>query len=272
MRNLHVAVAQVNSRVGDPKANLERMHHQIRSAAAVDVEVILFAEAAIHGYDVSPGNLALAEPYDGASGQLLAQWAPEYGLSILAGFLERAEERRYVSHLLTRPDGSLEVERKHNLTPAETGAGITQAPRERKQFVFNGVRCAILICADTLLEGIHEELREHGVEFEFRPAAGGGKLPDMMHERELQTPAGRARYKEDRKLVYKEGPFLEGDDAPPLPFAAANALGYDGRSVCHRGHCLIVDVNHVIRAQIPGTNVLEHQHDQMAHAILSFPD
>jgi hypothetical protein len=38
----------------------------------------------------------------------------------------------------------------------------------------------------------------------------------------------------------------------------------------HQGHCSIVDKNRVLRAQIPGTNVVEHFLDQMAHAVLYF--
>ncbi len=53
-------------------------------------------------------------------------------------------------------------------------------------------------------------------------------------------------------------------------FASANPLGPVGEETCHQGHCMIVDANRVLRAQIPGTNVLEHMQDQMVHVELHF--
>lgn len=40
---------------------------------------------------------------------------------------------------------------------------------------------------------------------------------------------------------------------------------------CHMGHCMIVDNRGVMRTQLPGTPVLEHQQDLMTHAVLQFP-
>ena len=69
VRSLHVAVAQIASKAGDIDGNLRRLKCQVRSAAAVGVEVILFAETVIHAYDVSKENLALAEPLAGPIGR-----------------------------------------------------------------------------------------------------------------------------------------------------------------------------------------------------------
>lgn len=55
-----------------------------------------------------------------------------------------------------------------------------------------------------------------------------------------------------------------------IGFASANALGPVGRETCHMGHCMIVDNQGVMRAQIPGTPILEHQQDRMVHARLNF--
>ncbi len=85
MRHLHVAVAQINARAGDPQGNLQRMHRQIRAAAELGVEVILFAETSIHAYELSPENLALAESPGGPLSAQLLDWAQEYRLAILPG-------------------------------------------------------------------------------------------------------------------------------------------------------------------------------------------
>lgn len=271
MRSLHVAVAQINSKAGDITGNFARLKRQVRSAAAVGVEVILFAETVIHAYDVSKENLALAQPLMGPIGSELLHLAKEFNLSILAGFLQREGDCVYNSHLVARPDGRLESQAKCNLTPKELAAGLTAGPRKRREFEFSGIKTAILICADSGIEGISTELADNGVEFCFLPTAGGGSLDQMLKESALSTPDGQAQYAKDRECVFESAAIVRDRKLFQCGFASANALGFDGRSACHRGHCMIVDGNSVLRAQIPGTNVLEHQQDQMAHAVLSFP-
>jgi len=38
------------------------------------------------------------------------------------------------------------------------------------------------------------------------------------------------------------------------------------------GHCIIMDNDGTLRAQIPGTLIIEHQQDQMVHANLTFTE
>ncbi|HEY3417646.1 MAG TPA: carbon-nitrogen hydrolase family protein, partial [Armatimonadota bacterium] len=223
-----------------------------------------------HAYDMSPESLALAEPLGGPLTRQVSQWAQQYGMTILAGFLERHGDALHNSQVVALPDGTLGVERKHHLTPGEIAAGLTPGKRERTIFDINGVRCAVLICADSGIEGIYDDLAQQGVEFRFHPTAGGGKLEDYLHESDLQTPEGQAKYTENRPRVFLTQAILSEDDCKVCGFAAANALGDDGKSACHQGHCSIVDNNRVMRAQIPGTIVLEHHCDQMAHAVISF--
>jgi hypothetical protein len=65
-------------------------------------------------------------------------------------------------------------------------------------------------------------------------------------------------------------PILSEINCPFSGFASANALGPVGNQTCHQGHYMIVDNQRVMRAQIPGTIVLEHMQDQMVHARLEF--
>lgn len=274
MRQLHVAVSQINSVAGEPQANLQRMLRQIRSAAAVGVEVILFAETCIHAYDLSPENLALAEPLGGPLTQQLVEWAREYNIAILAGFLERDGDCIYNSHAVARPDGTLGVQRKHNITPPEIAGGISAGPRERTVFEFNGVRTALVICADGGIEGLCDDLAKQGIEYRFCPTAGGGIINGepipYISEVEMSAPEKRAVYEQYRSFVFLPKALLGEEECPLSGFASANAMGYDGRGITHMGHCLIVDNHRVLRAQVPGTSILEHHQDQMVHAQLSF--
>ena len=50
MRTLHVAAAQIHSG-GGADDTLQRLERQVAAAAAVGVEIILFAEGALQGHD-----------------------------------------------------------------------------------------------------------------------------------------------------------------------------------------------------------------------------
>lgn len=272
MRQLHIGVAQVQSTAGDPWSNMQRMHRQIRAAAAVDVDVLLFAETVMHGYDVSPENLQCAEPFGGPLTVQLQQWAAEYALVIMAGMLERHAEHIFNTHVIAYPDGRLLRERKHCLTEMEKAAGISPGQRARTPILLHDVSCAILICADTSIEGIYDDLHRQGIEYLFIPTAGGGKREDYLRSSALATMEGLQRYCENRSKVFKAEAVLSEDDCHFPGWASANALGDDGRHAVHQGHCMIVDGQRVMRAQIPGTNVIDHFLDQMVHAIITFPD
>lgn len=272
MRELHVAAAQIRSG-GTVKENLVRVERQVAAAAAVGAEVILFSECALHGYDydLTPRiTRALAEPVTGPACSKVVAMARKYKLTILIGFLERDGDKFYNTHLVARPKGSRAIQRKHILTPGELRGGLSAGPKERTVFTFNGVRTVIIICADGGIKCLHRALDRQRVDYQFCPTGGGGKMKEMLHERDLLTIRGRRLYTKNRPRVFKTEAILSAKDCPH-PFTAANALGPAGRRTCHQGHCMVVDVNRVMRAQIPGTIVLEHQQDQMIHALLRFP-
>jgi predicted amidohydrolase len=188
----------------------------------------------------------------------------------LIGFFETSGDAIHNSMLVAHPDGTYNSARKFALTPGEIAARLTPGLRERMVVEFTGVRCAIIICADGGIDGLHEDLRAQRVDYRLCPTGGGGKLNDMLHADDLLTEAGRARYVENRPRVFKTEAILDEKECPFTGFASANALGPVGRQTCHQGHCMIVDNQRVMRAQIPGTIVLEHMQDQMIHALLHF--
>ena len=271
-RTLHLAVAQIHS--GGPiSQTMDRAERQISAASAVGAELILFSECALHGYDydMTPESVrAVAEPVDGPHCRKIHELAKRHQISVLMGFFENDVGSIFNSMLIARPDGSLRTARKHVLTDSELFAGLTPGRREREVVEINGVRCALIICADSGMEGLSEDLRRQGGDYRLCPTGGGGRVADMLRADGLQSPEGRSRYAENRPRVFNISPILSENECPFSGFASANALGPVGHQTCHQGHCMIVDNERVMRAQIPGTIVLEHMQDQMVHARLDF--
>ncbi len=274
MRELHVAAAQIRSEepIDD---TLYRIERQVHAAAVVGVDVILFSECVLQGYDynLTPSILdELSVSTDGSACGRIMQMARRYDINVLVGLLERDAGDFYNSHLVAHRNGNRSVERKYQLTKAETSAGISAGPPLPRVFIFGGLRTSIIICEDQHITGLDDHLRQQKIDFQFRPSAAGGQISQMLHEEELHTPESQSAYERNRAEVFQSHAFLSQEECPHTGFASANALGPAGRNTCHQGHCLIVDNNRTVRAQIPGTNVLEHQQDRMIHAALRFPN
>jgi predicted amidohydrolase len=269
MRSIHVGTAQVQSKAMDVEGNLSKMEKQIKSAALNGVEIMLFAETCIHAYCMFPGNLALAEPVTGPISRRVSEWSQSYGMTILTGMLERSEQGVHNSHLIAFPDGMVRTVRKHIMTPFEIDAGIVPGPRQREPFTINGVSCALLICADSGIPDIYDEMKMQGVELMFMGTAGGGYRKDYLTEPDLLTAEGMLKYIDNKPRVYNTYAVMPSHEFN-IAFVTANALGDDGVFMTHQGQCLICDRNRLIRAQIPGTNVADHFTDQMTHAVLYF--
>lgn len=269
MKSIHVGVSQIQSKAMDVQGNLLRMHKQIQAASISGVEIILFAETCIHAYCLYPENLALAEPLGGPITMQLSRWAKQYEMVILAGMLEKSDLGIHNSHIIAHPDGRLNSVRKNNMTEFEINARIVPGKIEREPFSVNGILCSVIVCADSGVEAIYDDMNEKGVELVFMGTAGGGYRKDYLTEADMATTEGMMVYMENRAVNPWPNGLAQKKDFR-MAMAAANAHGDDGVFMTHQGGCSIVDKNRVLRAEIRNTIVVDHFLDQTAHAILFF--
>ena len=272
MTSLHIGVAQIHSG-GSPAENFKRLERQARAAAVLGVEVLLFAECALHGYDnkmTEESIRTVAETIDGPNCLAVRRLAKEQGITLLVGFFEKEGDLFYNSDLVAHADGRVGVQRKYNLTPTEKSAGLTPGPLQREIFTFKGIRTIINICSDKDIVELPADVKPEDIKLCFSPCAGGGTIDEMMAARTLQAEEGRGKYSKNRPRVFLPKPFNEPSSLPHAGLIAVNALGPAGKETYHQGHGIIIDPHQVIRAQIPGTIVLEHQQDQMAHCVIDF--
>jgi len=272
MGTLTVAVGQFPSRACDLEGNLGRMRPLVAAAAAAGCDLALFAETCLHSFAMTPENLALAESMDGPMADRLSAWAREFGIIVCPGFIERNGASLHNSHAAFFPDGRRIVQRKNYLTETEAPV-LVAGPVERNAFEVNGVRCAFMICADGGIDAIWDDMKRQQIQLRLHPTAGGGVRGEMMTEAELSTPEGLVEYEEKRRCVFIPKAVLPSErPGISAAFASANALGYNGATErgWNRGHCIITDRFGVMRAQIVGTPVLEHQLPALAWARLEF--
>jgi NAD+ synthase (glutamine-hydrolysing) len=88
---LRLALAQINTRVGDLEGNAEKVRRRIAEAHDAGAELVLFPEMTLTGYP--PEDLLLKEHFLRASGEALASIAAEVeDIVAVVGFPERLED------------------------------------------------------------------------------------------------------------------------------------------------------------------------------------
>ncbi|MCC6943150.1 MAG: carbon-nitrogen hydrolase family protein [Thermomicrobiales bacterium] len=103
-----IALAQLNSVLGDSQANLDRSVEYIERAAAAGADLILFPELYLQGYRADDKFALTAEPIPGPATSFLIDQAKKHNLHIIMG-MARLEEHFpflvYNSLCFVGPDG-----------------------------------------------------------------------------------------------------------------------------------------------------------------------
>ncbi len=92
---MHIALYQCEPRPLAVIDNLARLQAQVRTAKAQGVELLVFPEMFLTGYNIgSQAVQRLAEPADGASAHVIAGIAEAHGMAIAYGYPERGNDGR----------------------------------------------------------------------------------------------------------------------------------------------------------------------------------
>lgn len=112
---ISIALAQIESRVGDKTRNLQHMATYIAKAKKQKVDMVLFPELALTGYVVKDRTYELAETIPGPSTKKMEKLATENNLHVVFGMIEKSQNAKgvvYNTAVLVSPDGILGRYRK----------------------------------------------------------------------------------------------------------------------------------------------------------------
>jgi predicted amidohydrolase len=110
MREITVAVVQMDTRLGEPDPNLAKMSDFVRKVtSAQKVDVIVFPELATTGYECGLRFTQLTQRVPGPSSNVMAQRANETDVHIAFGIAskERVESILFNSAVLVGPEGDV---------------------------------------------------------------------------------------------------------------------------------------------------------------------
>ena len=148
MAGLRIAAAQSHSVTGDIGANVTRHCVFADAAASAGVQLLVFPELSLSGYDL-PGLGAAALTADDAHLAPLSARATRHNMTIVAGApLRNRSGLPFIGAIAFHPDGRTTSYRKHFLHDGEEqfaapGSAISQIIDVR------GVPVALAICFDT---------------------------------------------------------------------------------------------------------------------------
>jgi predicted amidohydrolase len=149
MTTLRVAACQIDPKLGEVEANLDRISLAVTEAAAAGAKLAVLPEAAVTGYAF--GSLAEAMPVARrarVADDVLAGLAETHRLTIICGTLEAAGDEVYNAALLMTPDGRRFRYRKVHLPFLGVDRFATPGPDAPSVVEVDGFRVGVLICYD----------------------------------------------------------------------------------------------------------------------------
>jgi len=168
---LRVAVAQIDSALGDLRGNTNKHLELIRRAADRGVEVLLFPELSLTGYSLGARVPDVALPREHEIIKVIAQAAPN--MTVLIGFVEEGPAAQFFNSSVALRDGRMVfIHRKLNLPTygsLEEGKLFASGSYVETFPVHGNWRGGVMICADLWNPALVHLAMVHGTTLLFAP-------------------------------------------------------------------------------------------------------
>lgn len=258
-----VAAAQPLVIPGDVPENLRRMEPLVAEAAERGARLVLFSECSLTGYDLNDVGIRAALPADAVQLEALAR---QHDIVIVTGFYERDNDGAiYNTALVTFPDGRRVLQRKHHIVNHELkNTAVKSGPRHREVFTVDGLRFAILICADDGIPDIWDDLTN--VDAVLAPTAGLGRAAGWaLRQADLANPQSHALFVERQASVCYPAEAIKRALKYRRAYVACNQAGWvEVTGYYQPGHSLIIDRTGELAALVPGCVVVEQLRPRLA--------
>jgi len=150
MPTLRVAACQIDPKLGEVEANLERIGRGVADAAAAGAVLAVLPEAAVTGYAF--GSLeearAVARRAGAVAADVLAGLAQLHQMTVICGTLEAQGDEVFNAALVATPDGERYTYRKMHLPYLGVDRYTTPGPDAPSVVEVGGLRIGVLICYD----------------------------------------------------------------------------------------------------------------------------
>ncbi len=243
---MRLAAFQMMARTCDVDANLGMIDSAAGEAKTRGAELLVAPELATTGYGAADAIRDLAESVDGKQGSAITAMATRHGITIVAGFPERAGEAIYNSALLAMPNGQQFIYRKCHLYGCYERKLFASAESRPLMTELNGIKIGILICYDVEFPEAVRHL-----------ALGGAEL--------LLVPTAQPETPDASFITKKLVPVRAFENGIAIVYA--NHAGADGRFVYAGASCISTpDGRDATRATSHKTEVIVADYDPKSFA------
>ncbi len=220
MTELRIAMACVQSVLGDINGNLDRIAQLALKAAGKGARMICFPECAATGY-------ALKDPSQYSTPQetihitnRLVQMGGDLRMVLMAGLIENTKGKRpYITQLIVGPDGLIGRYRKTHLSPTERE--VYGAGDRLHVFAHDDWRFGLQLCYEAHFPEISTKMALSGADFLLIPHASPRGDPSDKFESWMRHMPARA---------FDNGVFV----------AACNPVGENGQGISFPGVALLL--------------------------------
>ncbi|TAH35620.1 MAG: carbon-nitrogen family hydrolase [Alphaproteobacteria bacterium] len=170
---MRIAISQMNCKVGDPSTNIDHIHVRIEQAAKQKCSLVVFPEMAELGYDMEVITKSAKSWNDGPA-NILAQYAKQYSIAVIAGIAEREGMAIYNTLAAFDKNGALLTKyRKIHLITADPICEdkFLQAGQELSLCTIDGIKCGLMTCYDIRFPELARALYERGAQLLIAPSA-----------------------------------------------------------------------------------------------------
>lgn len=231
---MKVLINQSTPAFCDVAANLANIERHCQSAQSLQLDVVVFPELFLTGYNIGGKVETLAEEIDGPSVRRLQEIAATRRVAIITGFAERQGADLYNSAIAIGADGEIAG---HHHKVFLFGAKEKQTFRAGMEFpVFKlaGRSCGLAICYDIEFPEVSRDLKRRGAEIIFVPTA------NMEPYFEVPTTLVRARALENGvAIVYANMCGVERDQRYT---GLSGVVLPDGKDLARASHdqCILI--------------------------------
>lgn len=233
---MRIAVYQMPSALKDVESNLARIARAAEAAAAMGADLLVTPELSAVGYPLGDDAASVAETSDGPLVGNLQALCERVGLSIVAGFAERAGERVYNSAVLAQPGSPRRVYRKCHLYGDLERQAFTPSDCLPEVFDIGGFKASMIICYDVEFPEMVRSAALAGAELLIVPTA----LVVSANNRRVAEQLVPTRAMENHIFIaYAD---LAGGDGVYEYQGHSTVVGPDGAFLARagRGECLLV--------------------------------
>ena len=191
MKDLRIAAVICNAPATKTRRNLDSMVKWVAAARREGAAVVCFPEMNVTGYSSLETIKEAAEPVPGPVTDELLHLAQSEKIIILAGIAERdAKGSIFGSHLVVRPEGLVNVNRKLHIAPHESP--VFRAGDKIPLFEAQGVTFGVQLCYDAHFPGLATHMAAKGADLIFMPHASPRGSPQEKYRSWMRHLPARA--------------------------------------------------------------------------------